>query len=137
MELTTEITKVFGQEMAKLFTETLNEEEMKQTAEKAWRELNNHEYRYGERQKSQLEVMIDELVADKVVEKVKELLQEPQNKDLIDKEAKRIVFEARKKASDMMIDKLAEGMVEAPFINWNIQSMTNQIASVICNSRNY
>lgn len=137
MELTTEITKVFGQEMAKLFTETLDEEEMKQTAKKAWQELNNHEYHYGDRQKSQLEKMIEELVTNKVLEKVKELLKEPQNEDIINKEAVRIVLEARKKASDMMIDKLAEGIAEAPFIDWNMQSMASMISSAICNSRNY
>lgn len=137
MELTTEITKVFGQEMAKLFTETLDEEELKQTAKKAWQELNNHEYRYGDRQKSQLEKMIDELITNKVLEKVEELLKEPQNKEFLDKEAERIISEAKKKASNMMIDRLAEGIAEAPFINWNIQSMSNQIASAICNSRNY
>lgn len=133
MELTAEITKVFGQEMAKLFAGQISEEELNKTAQEAWRELNEHEYRYGDRQKSKLEKMISELITNKVMEKVEELLKVPQNAELINKEATRIVLEARSKASELIISKMAEGIAAAPFIDWNMQEMASQISYAIVN----
>ena len=133
MELTAEITKVFGQEMAKLFTDQISEEELKKKAQEAWQELNNHEYRYGDRQKSQLEKLINEKIIEKVLAKVEELLEVPQNKEVINREAERIVLEAREKASRMIIEKMAYGISEAPFINWNIQELASKISYAIMN----
>ena len=133
MELTAEITKVFGTEMAKLFAEQISEEELTKTAQEAWRELNNHEYRYGDRQKSKLEKMISEMITDKVMDKVEELLKVPQNAEVINKEATRIVLEARSKASELIIERMAEGISSAPFINWNMQELASQITYALVN----
>ena len=133
MELTAEITKVFGKEMAKLFADQISEEELTKTAQEAWRELNNHEYRYGDRQKSQLEKLINEKIIEKVLTKVEELLEVPQSKEVINREAERIVLEARKKASEMIIERMANGISETPFINWNIQELASKISYAIMN----
>ena len=46
MEINAEMNKVFGQEMAKLFAATINEEELKEKAQEVWHEMNYQERSY-------------------------------------------------------------------------------------------
>ena len=132
MEMTTEITKVFGNEMAKLFASTVSEEEMKKTASEVWEKLKKHECSgFGTRYESELEKLIKAAIIDKVMEKVDELLQRPRDKEALNREAANIVLEARKKANEMIIENLAEGMAKTPFIDYNLQQMAAHISHAI------
>lgn len=135
MELTAEITKVFGQEMAKLFADQISEEELKNTAQEAWKDLNHQDYRYGSYERSQIEKLIDEAIIRKVMGKVDEILNQPRSKEEIKKEAERIVNEAREKANQLLIDRMAEGMANSPFIDWNLKAPLSDIACALMSRR--
>lgn len=133
MEITTEIMKTFGQEMAKLFSGKITEEELENQAAEVWTELTEHSYRYGERQKSQLEKLIEEEITNKVIEKVREMLKAPRCEEMVKKEAEEIVLGAREKAAEMLTERLAQGIAEAPFLNYNIIEAGSIIAGAIAN----
>lgn len=135
MELTAEITKVFGQEMAKLFADQISEEELKNTAQEAWKDLNYQDYRYGSYERSQIEKLIDEAIIRKVMGKVEEILNQPRSEEEIKKEAERIVNEAREKANQLLIDRMAEGIANSPFIDWNLKAPLNDIACAVMSRR--
>ena len=40
MEINTEINKIFGEEMGKLFAAKISDEELEQTAERVWKKMN-------------------------------------------------------------------------------------------------
>jgi len=82
MELNTEINKVFGEEMAKIFAATISEEEIKEKADKIWKDLNNKIDRWGSRSDSALEAEVKRVLLDELHEKIKEIIHEPVNEEM-------------------------------------------------------
>lgn len=121
MEFNTEINKVFGQEMAKLFAATVSQEEMEQQAQKVWRELNTSTSTWNRRSDSELEEYIKKEFLTALHEEVKKVLAEPDNKEELEKRAREMVAEARRIGEEAIIKSMAEHLVSSTLSVWNVQ----------------
>lgn len=109
--LNTEITKTFGSEMAKVYCGSISEEELKKTTTDVFNQLTAHRYDYGKTLPSKLESLIQEMMIDKLRTKITAILCLPDVQAEITKDAQEIVKQAREKASEMLIDTIAQHMV--------------------------
>lgn len=109
MEINTEINKVFGNEMAKLFAGTISEEQLKATAEKIWIDMNKSEKdTWGKRRDSDIERHIKEKILDRLYGKIKDILDEPVNEELLEKHAREMIAKARKAGEEIIIRDMAK-----------------------------
>ena len=122
MEINTEINKVFGQEMAKLFCQSMDEEELKQKAQDIWREITKKDCSWGSRSDSELEKYIKNELMREVLEEVKKILAEPQNMETVKARAREMVEESRRIAEKAIIESMATHMVENTLSVYNAQS---------------
>ena len=112
MEINTEMNKVFGHEMAKLFAATIDEEELKAQAQKAWDDLNKSAWTYGSRQKSEIQQYIQEQILNRLYNKIQEILEEPINEEILEAKAHEMVEKARKAGEEAIIKDMAYHMTE-------------------------
>lgn len=109
MNINTEINKVFGNEMAKLFAGTISEEQLKATAEKIWIDMNKSERdTWGKRRDSEIERRIKEKIMDRLYDKIKAILDEPVNEELLEKHAREMVAKAREAGEEIIIRDMAK-----------------------------
>lgn len=111
MEINTEINKVFGTEIAKLFASSISETQLKETAEKIWNDMNKVEkapYGWGKRQDSDIERYVKEIIKDRLYEKIKAILDEPINEELLEKRAREMVKKAREVGEEIIIRDMAK-----------------------------
>lgn len=126
MEINTEINKVFGQEMARLFCQSMDEEELKQKAQDIWREITKKDCGWGSRSDSELEKYIKNEFMREVLEEVKKILAEPQNMDAVKERAREMVDESRRIAEKAIIESMATHMVENTLSAYNAQAKFTQ-----------
>ena len=105
MEISAEINKVFGTEMAKLFAEKITEEEMQQYARKAWSELNKKDNSYFASGQSKLEDMVQKEVAKRLQEQIEAFLDTETVKADIQAEAEKIVTKIRERTAEKFIEE--------------------------------
>lgn len=130
MELNTEINKVFGQEMAKLFSAQIDEEKLKAKAEEVWKDLNKREYHWNTNESSELERLIRANIVERLYEEVKLLLKEPMNEEEIKAKAKRIVEVAKEEAEVRLADRIAHNMCQGYYAyNSDLEDITKRILS--------
>ena len=110
MEINTEMNKVFGQEMAKLFAATINEEELTQKAQQVWTNMNKSEWSYNSRTDSEIEKYIKDQILDRLYEKIKTILKEPINEEALEKKAREMVDKARRAGEEAIIRDIAHNM---------------------------
>ena len=112
MEINAEMNKVFGQEMAKLFAATIDEEELKAQAQKAWDDLNKSEWTYSSRQKPEIQRYIQEQILNRLYDKIQKVLEEPINEEILEAKAREMVERARKAGEEAIIKDMAYHMTE-------------------------
>ena len=112
MEITAEMNKVFGQEMAKLFAATISEEELTTKANIAWDMLNQRDYSWGSRRDTEIERLVREQILARIHEKVKTILEEPIADEILEKRAREMVEEARKAGEEAIIQDIAHNLVK-------------------------
>lgn len=117
MEINTEINKVFGEEMAKLFANKVSEEELEKKSREAWDEITKRPFSYSRQEKSQLEKMVHDQIVAKILSKVEEILKEPVSEELVKQQAREIANRAKEKATEMMIDTIAQNISNRMFNN--------------------
>lgn len=115
MEINTEINKIFGEEMAKLFANKVSEEELEKKSKEAWKEITQRPFSYSRQEKSQLEKMVHDQIVAKILSKVEEILKEPVPEELINQQARDIANRAKEKATEMMIDTIAKNISDRLF----------------------
>jgi len=120
MELNTEINKVFGQEMAKLFAASISQEEIEAKAQKVWRELNATNNGWSRSSDSELEDYIKKQFLNELHEEIKKILAEPDNKEELEKRAREMVAEARRIGEEAIIKSMAEHLVSNALSVYNI-----------------
>jgi hypothetical protein len=112
MEINSEINKVFGTEMAKLFSQSISEAEIQEKAQAVWKELNNGQWDYsGKRRESEIERYIREAILKRLYEKIDAILKEPISEEVLEKRAREMVEEARKAGEQAIIKDMASHMV--------------------------
>lgn len=120
MEINTEINKVFGQEMAKLFATSVSKEEMEDKAREIWRNLTAPNYNYGKTTNSELEEYIRKEFLNELHEEIKKILAEPDNKEELEKRAREMVAEARRVGEEAIIKSMAEHLVSSALSAYNV-----------------
>lgn len=119
INLSTEINKVFGTEMAKIFAATISEEEIKEKADKIWKDLNKSDNRWGSRSDSALEAEVKRVLLDKLHEKIKEIINEPVNEEEFNAKAREMVAKARQIAEEGIVKHLAESIIGRTVTSYN------------------
>ena len=112
MEINAEMNKVFGQEMAKLFAATINEEELTQKAQQVWTNMNKSEWTYNSRTDSVIEKYIKEQILNRLYEKIEIILKEPINEEALEKKAREMVDKARRAGEEPIIRDMAHHMAD-------------------------
>ena len=112
MEINTEVNKIFGQEMAKLFAATIDEEELKQKAQQVWLSLNKSKWSYNSRTNSEIETYIRQQILNRLYEKIEEILKEPINEETLKQKAREMVDKARRAGEEAIIRDMAQRMVD-------------------------
>ena len=112
MEINAEVNKVFGQEMAKLFAATINEEELTQKAQQVWINMNKSEWSYNSRTNSEIENYIKEQILNRLYEKIAAILKEPINEETLEKKAREMVDKARRVGEEAIIRDMAHHMAD-------------------------
>lgn len=120
MELNAEINKIFGTEMAKLFVETIDENEMKEKANEVWNKLIKRIDSYGwKKDESDLERYIKEIILSKLYEKIENIIKQPINEDILENKAKELVEKARIAGEEAIVKAMANRMVENTLSAYN------------------
>lgn len=126
MEINAEMNKVFGQEMAKLFAATIDEEELKEKAQEVWREMNYQERSYyNSRTNSKIERYIEDQILNRLYEKIETILKEPINEEVLEKKAREMVDKARRAGEEAIIRDMAKHMTD------NVLSVYGRDESII------
>ena len=112
MEINAEMNKVFGQEMAKLFAATINEEELIQKAQQVWNNMNKTEWSYNSRTDSAIEKYIKDQILNRLYEKIEAILKEPINEETLEKKAREMVDKARRAGEEAIIRDMAKHMAD-------------------------
>ena len=109
MEITTDIVKVFGAELAKIYSSQISEEDLKEAANKAFASINRRESTFQGYRDSPLEKAIKEALIERVAVNINEMLSTPENKEILWKEAETIIKEAKEVAHAKLVDKISDG----------------------------
>ena len=112
MEINAEMNKVFGQEMAKLFAATINEEELTQKAQQVGTNMNKTEWSYNSRTDSEIERYIKDQIINRLYEKIEIILKEPINEEALEKKAREMVDKARRVGEEAIIRDIAKHMAD-------------------------
>ena len=109
MELNAEINKVFGQEMAKIFAQKISEEELERLAKFSFDGMiRDKTDRWGNIEKeAELPKLIREVLIERTNEFIKKELEKPENEELLQERAKRIVANAKKIAEEELTATIA------------------------------
>lgn len=107
MEFNTEINKVFGTEMAKLFAATISEEEMLKRAREVWNQMTHREYRYNEYRPSEVDQLIKNELRAHMVTEVGKLMETDAFKESVAKEAEEIVEEIREETHKKIVEEVS------------------------------
>lgn len=121
MELNAEINRTFGEEMAKLFAATISEDELMKKANSIWFDMNQPEYRYNERKDTDIERYVKNQILERLHGKIKEILKEPVNEELLEKRAREMLEEARKVAEEAIVKDLARHMTNDALSVYNVR----------------
>lgn len=133
MEINTEINKVFGEEMAKLFASKISEEELLNMANKVWNNMiNEGTNTWGDRKKPEIEKLVREKILDKLYEKIEGVLKEPINEELLENKAREMVSKARQVAEETIVREIAKNMVDTTLsIYGRDESIFNEVMSAV------
>lgn len=131
MEITANIEKVFGEELAKLYSKQISEEELKEAASKAFASISNGKYEYGKYVESPLEKVINKLLLQRISDIVEMLLKKEENMAGLRDEAELIIAEARKVAHEKLVEKLANGFCSSALYSSDSQFISSSIQQAI------
>ena len=134
MELSAEINRVFGQEMAKIFAGSIDENEIKTLAKNEWQNYVNakYTYTYSNREyyeyESQASFLIKKEFANILKDEVEKLTSTDTFKEEMKNMAESIVNEIVSETRRKMIDTISDRMVglSTGFNGYNLKGMIQQ-----------
>lgn len=126
MEISTEINKVFGEEMAKIFANKISEEELENTARKIWDDMQLEKRSWnGSREEPEIKRLVKEQIVKRLYEKIESILSDPLNDEFLEAKARNMVETARKIGEEAIIKDMANNMVK------NVLSVYNRDESIV------
>ena len=112
MEINTEINKIFGEEMAKLFAKSLSEEELLSKANEVWKKLNYKESSsWYSNSESKIDKMIKEKMLECLTEKVKEITSSDEFKEEMQSIAQTMVKEITEETHKKIVNEVSDRMM--------------------------
>lgn len=111
MEISAEINKIFGQEMAKLFAEQISEEELRQEAVKSYNNLRAKNYSSIYSSDSDFDKYLKGAILDRFKDEVNKYLESEEIRIDIQTEARKLVDEIRETAKKKIIEKASDALV--------------------------
>jgi len=129
MEINTEINKIFGTEMAKLFATQVSEEEMKKTAEAVWEKLKRVDNSGWERKDSEIVKLIKQEYTNRLLEAIKTITETDEFKADIQIRSKQIVKDIVFRTEEKMVDEVSNrmAMLSTGCGGFNIRSLIQQV----------
>ncbi|MDT3386693.1 MAG: hypothetical protein LIR46_02865 [Bacteroidota bacterium] len=119
MEINTEINRVFGEEMAKIFASSISEKEIKEKAEDAWRKLNSNVNEWGHSKNSDIESYIKNVLLQRLQDKIYEILKEPVKDEYLETKARELVEKAKTVAEEAIVKSIANSIATRTLSVWN------------------
>lgn len=112
MEINTEINKIFGQEMAKLFADSIDETELKEKAKDAWKEINRTTDNWWNRRDSDIDNMIKNELLSRVKNEVNSILATEEVQIDIHNMAQEIINKVRKRTEEAIIERTSKMLAD-------------------------
>lgn len=124
MEINTEINKIFGQEMAKLFADSIDETELKEKAKEAWKEINRTTDDWWNRRDSDIDTMIKNELLSRVKNEVNAILATEEVQIDIHNRAQEIINEVRKRTEENIIERTSKMLADlyCADVNFNFKN---------------
>ena len=128
MELNTEINRVFGEEMAKVFSKSISEEEIMKAARKAWKQLNNTESSYWNTKESQIDKLVKSVCLDRLKEEVEKITSTDEFKLQMAVLAKQIVDEIIEETHKKTVEEISNRLaaLSTGYGGFGLRSMIEQ-----------
>ena len=126
MEISTEINKIFGEEMAKIFANKISDEELEETARKIWDDMNLEKRTWtGAREEPEIKRLVKEAIVKLLYEKIEAILKEPINAEMLEIKARSMVEMARKIGEEAIIRDMANNLAK------NVLSVYNRDEKIV------
>lgn len=124
MEINTEINKIFGQEMAKLFADSIDETELKKRANDAWKEINRTTDNWWNRKDSDIETMIKNELLSRVKDEVNAILATEEVQIDIRNRAQEIINKVRERTEESIIERTSKMLADlyCADVNFNFKN---------------
>jgi len=133
MEISAEVNKIFGTEMAKMFAEQISEEEMQKYAKDAWKLLTSKPssqwVSFGT-QPSQLENMVKKEVAKRLQAQIEAFLDTETVKADIQAEAEKIVTKIRERTAEKFVEE-ASNMLAGISTGYGGKSLRYSVQEIV------
>lgn len=128
MELNTEINRVFGEEMAKVFSKSISQEEIMNAAKEAWKQLNYRESSYWNTKDSQIDKLIKSVCLDRLKEEVEKITSTDDFKAQMAVLAKQIVDEIIEETHKKTVDEISNRLaaLSTGYGGYSLKSMIEQ-----------
>ena len=107
MELNAEVNRVFGLEMAKLFSAQISEEELLSKAKEVWFSMNKDHYVYGNNQGSEIDKIIKREFSERMCGAVRDIVETDEFAERTKKMAESIVTEILEETRKKMVDEVS------------------------------
>lgn len=107
MELNAEVNRVFGEEMAKLFSAQISEEELLRKAKEVWFSMNKDQYVYGNNQGSEIDKIIKMEFSERMRGAVRDIVETDEFAEQTKKMAESIVTEILEETRKKMVDEVS------------------------------
>ena len=109
MEISTEINKIFGQEMARLYAEKISDEEMLKVAQACWRSmLTDNAGNSWNRRETEVDKIIKRELDKKLSAACEKILSSEEAQIDIEKKAKEMIEKIRQQAEEKIIERTSD-----------------------------
>ena len=135
MELNTEINRVFGEEMAKVFSKSISEEEIMKAAREAWKQLNNTESSYWNTKESQIDKLVKSVCLDRLKEEVEKITSTDEFKLQMAVLAKQIVDEIIEETHKKTVEEISNRLaaLSTGYGGYTLRDMIEQTVADMMN----
>ena len=130
MEISAEINKILGQEMARLYAETISEEEMLEVASRYWRNMLYDKSSGWSNRESEAEKVIKRELEKKLVIACEKVFSSEEVQIDIEKKAKEMIDEIRKSAEEKIIERTSDvlaGLYTGNEMGLNLKGYIQQV----------